>query len=212
MSFQLRKHCDSDIIDYNLLMSALKDYKAPHRMITHMIKKSALIRIKKGLYVFGDNYRQQAIPMGLIANLIYGPSYVSLEYALAFHGMIPERVEMVTSITTKRNKLFNTPIGNFSYSYLNHERYSPGIQWYELENKQHFLIASPEKALIDTVAFSIWAKEIRTIDEMQQHLLENLRVDEYSLRQLNLNVIAEINQRYKKPIISLLNRTLQRGI
>jgi predicted transcriptional regulator of viral defense system len=210
MSFQLRKHCDSDIIDYNLLMSALKDYKAPHRMITHMLKNGGLIRIKKGLYVFGENYRQQTIPMGLIANLIYGPSYVSLEYALAFHGMIPERVEIVTSITTKRNKLFNTPIGNFSYTYLNHERYTLGIQWYELENKQHFLIASPEKALIDTIAIS--TQDIHTIHEMQQHLLENLRLDEDSLRQLNLNFIAEISQRYKKSIISLLNKTLQRGV
>lgn len=209
MSLMLRTQCDSDIIDYNMLLSCLKGYKAPHRTITYLLKTGSLLRVKKGLYVFGEEYRQAAIHRGLLANLIYGPSYVSLEYALAFHGMIPERVEMVTCVTTKRHKLFNTPIGNFSYSYLNQARYRLGIEWYALDNNQHFLLASREKALVDTIATY---KDINTIRDMQQHLIENLRIDEQSLRELDLDYLEKINQAYNKKIIDVLTKALRRGI
>ena len=102
----LRKSCPTDVFDYNLLMSALKGYKAPHRKITSLLHSGSIIRIKKGLYTFSEVYRQQPIHRGLIANLLFGPSYVSLEYALSYYGFIPERVETVTSVTTKRNKSF----------------------------------------------------------------------------------------------------------
>ncbi len=63
----------------------------------------------------------------VLANLIYGPSYISLEYALQYWGLIPERVETVTSITGKRNKFFTTPLGNFSYRYLHKSKFIQGV-------------------------------------------------------------------------------------
>jgi hypothetical protein len=62
-----------------------------------------------------------------IANPLYGPSYISLEYALSYYGLIPERVESITSVTTKRSKKFITPLGSFSYEHIPLKAYPIGI-------------------------------------------------------------------------------------
>ena len=86
----------------------------------------------------------------LLANLIYGPSYISLDYALSYHGLIPERVETVTSVTLGRSRTFTTPYGMFSYRRLSQSRYAVGGLLAE-HGDLSFLIASPEKALADKV-------------------------------------------------------------
>lgn len=85
-------------------MAHLKNFKAPHRKITTLLQSGAIIRVKKGLYVLGTDYRHTPIHRGLLANLLFGPSYVSCEYALSYYGFIPERVVIVTSMTVKRKK------------------------------------------------------------------------------------------------------------
>ena len=78
-----------------------------------MVKNEELIRLKNGFYLIADKIRQgpnTIIPYEQVANLLYGPSYVSLEWALSFYGMIPERVHTITSMTLGRNKEYHTPI------------------------------------------------------------------------------------------------------
>ena len=102
--------------DYNLLLHALRDYKKPRDKIRGLIKDKDIIRIKKGLYVLGREYNKPYSKF-VLANLIYGPSYITGQTALAFWNMIPERVELIISMTTKRKKQFETPVGRFSYLY-----------------------------------------------------------------------------------------------
>ena len=111
----IRKRINREIFDYQTLMVALEEYARPRDKITDLIRKNNIIRIKKGLYIFGDDYRRYPFSRELLANLIYGPSYISLEYALHYHGLIPERVEALTSITTGRSRIFLTPVGLFKY-------------------------------------------------------------------------------------------------
>ena len=88
----IRKRITREIFDYQTLMHALEGYAHPRDKITDLIRKKVIIRIKKGLYIFGDDYRQHLYSRELLANLIYGPSYISMEYALHYHGLTPERV------------------------------------------------------------------------------------------------------------------------
>lgn len=205
----LRKACHGEIFDYGLLMSVLSSLKAPHRKITSLLKSGEIIRVKKGIYVFGEYHRQTPVHLGLLANLIYGPSYVSEEYALSWHGLIPERVDMVTNMTTGRKKIFNTPLGIFKYTYINSERFTVGIDWQELDNKFHFLLASPEKALVDTIAST---PEIGDMNSMRIHLIENLRIDEDFLKNVNMERLRKITLVYHKPIVKLLCKTLEKGV
>lgn len=204
----LKKRAYAGILDYQTLMSQFCDYKAPHRKITELLRTKKLIRVKKGLYILGDEYRDEPIiNLMLLANMIYGPSYISQEYALQYYGFIPERVETVTSMTSKRNKAFDTPVGVFQYSYVNMQRFTVGIDWLELHDDAHVLIASPEKAIVDTMAKF---QDIKDANALLEHLLENMRIDEDMLAELNLKRLEKINQAYKRPIIKLLYRTLKK--
>ncbi len=111
-------------IDYRFVMDCLKAYKCPTMKLDHLIKIGALIRVKKGLFVLGERIAKKKYSLELLANKIYGPSYVSLEWALQYHGLIPERVVEITSVTTKRSKCFETPLGRFSYHRLTGPVYS----------------------------------------------------------------------------------------
>ena len=109
----LRKLANREEIDYLFLVSALKHYARPREKISQWLKSGDLIRVKKGLYIFAGEAKESLYSLEVLANLIYGPSAISLSYALAFYGMIPERVSTITSITPKRCKKFGTPVGLF---------------------------------------------------------------------------------------------------
>ena len=130
-------------------MGALADYARPRDKVTDLLAKGVIVRVKKGLYIFGEKWRRKAYSREILANLMYGPSCVSLDYALHYHGLIPERVEAVTSVTPKRGARFSTPVGLFLYSSVPETGFSFGLGRVELEDGRAFLIAAPEKALAD---------------------------------------------------------------
>lgn len=205
----LTENAVAGVIDYGQVMHCLSAYKAPHRKITTMLKNQDLIRVKKGLYVLGDRYRVEPYSTELLANLIFGPSYISQEYALQHYGLIPERVELVTSMTTKRQKDFQTPVGNFKYSYLNHSRFTVGVDLTPISNKVTIFIASPEKAIADTV---FRYRDIASIQDMQELLIEDLRIDTADISNLSLERMSKISDTYRNPTVSLLFQTLKRGL
>jgi hypothetical protein len=144
MEPDLRKRIGREEFDYPALMAALAEYANPRDKVTALLRRGVILRVKKGLYVFGDDSRE------LLANLVYGPSFVSLDYALAFHGLIPERVEAITSVTPKRGRGFATPVGVFVYRQVPEDYYPLGMDRVE-RGDVAFLIATAERALADKV-------------------------------------------------------------
>jgi len=188
---RIRQKVEGEIFDYQVLMDALAEYRKPRDKITKLLASGMIVRIKKGLYCFGEVFRKEPLSREHMANLIYGPSYVSLEYALSHHGLIPERVEGVTSVTTRRSREFNTPFGTFTYRMLKGSRYAVGAI-IETIGKIPFLVASPEKALVDKVWSDKRFSGLR-ISDYDAYLTEDLRIDPQGLRGLNrirLQVIA----------------------
>lgn len=201
---ELRKLIGREEIDYQFLLSSLSDYAYPRDKITTWLKSGALIRIKKGLYIFGKETAITPFSPEVLANLIYGPSAISLNYALSFYGMIPERTTTITSITSKRDKTFQTPIGAFTYRYLTLRKYVVGIELFNANEKSPFLIASPEKALCDHIHLTDKKiKLARTID-VKYYLLNDLRVTEDALNQLRLKELAEITDVYQDKRLNIL--------
>ena len=192
----IRDRIQAEIFDYQTLTEAMKGLSSPRDKITDMLRQGAIIRIKKGLYVFGNGYRRYPYSKELLANLIYGPSYVSLDYALAHHGLIPERVEALTSVTVGKSKRFSTPAGLFIYRQIPPRAYEVGVIRVEAENQQAFLIASPEKALADKVV-SARGGRIASIAEMGRFLEADLRVDASALRSLSAERIDDFATRYR---------------
>ncbi len=134
----------------NLLPFASAVYANPRDCLARLVKRGELIRLKNGFFVLGNKVEEGQVPYEQLGNLLYGPSYISFEWALAYYGMIPEGVYVVTSATTGHSKSFKTPLGTFDYHSLSHSRYAIGIDQ-KNNSSGHFLIATPEKALADLV-------------------------------------------------------------
>lgn len=188
-------------LDYPFLIHHLQDYAKPRDKITRLLKNGDLIRVKKGLYVLGESYRRQLVSLEVLANLIYGPSYLSLEYALSFYGLIPERVECLTSMTTQKNKLFKTPLGNFSYQHIASYKYHEGLVQLSQDSKRYFIIASQEKAIADVLDQQ---KSLLSRENVLEFLLENLRIEEFRLKELNLKKLTKLAKIYNRPSLWLL--------
>jgi hypothetical protein len=108
-----------------------------------MLRDGVIIRIKKGLYVLSPDFGGH-IHLPEIANALYGPSYISLEFALSYYSLIPERVIEITSVTLKGENFFKTPLGNFSFIHIKKKAFAAGIQLVE-NGEGRYLIASKEK-------------------------------------------------------------------
>lgn len=195
MSFEnLRKNVQGEIFDYQILSHHLREYKKPRDKISLLLKNESIIRIRKGIYIFGPHYQKKPIPLEILASFIYSPSYISLEYALSKYGLIPERVAAITSICLNRSKTFQTPIATFSYSKRSSSIYSIGLIRTEIPQEGGYLMATPEKALVD---FIFQAKGISNIDEMKDHLYENLRMEQSDLKKLRKKLLIEILKAYQ---------------
>jgi hypothetical protein len=141
--------------------------------------------------------------------MIYGPSYVSLETALHYYGLIPERVEAMTSVTCARGRRFFTPVGLFIYRGVPMNAYRIGIDQVELESGRSFLIATPEKALADKIQADR-GTAIRTQAEMRTYLLDSLRIDPEGLGRLNAETISLIADQYRSRKLRLLSGLVRR--
>ena len=200
---RLRKRIPAEEFDYQTLLDGLKDYSRPRDKITDMLRKKMLIRVKKGIYVFGETYARGPFSREVLANMIYGPSYVSLDYALHYYALIPERVEAVTSVTCGRSRRFSTPVGLFGYRRIPMEAYQIGMDRVELEGGRSFLMATPEKALADKLRDER-GTGIRTQRDMRSYLLDHLRIDPEGLGKLDSNRLAVIASRYHSRKIEAL--------
>ena len=205
----LRKRVAGEEFDYQVLMDVLRGYEHPRDKITALLRQGIIIRVKKGIYVFGEKYSRGPFSREILANMIYGPSYVSLDYALHYHGLIPERVEAVTSVTSGRGRRFSTPVGLFIYRMIPLRAYQIGIDQVQIEGGRPFLIATPEKALADKI-HDDRGTGVRTQEEMKDYLLKNLRVDPESLAKLDADVFALIANRYRSKKIRLLSDVARR--
>jgi hypothetical protein len=209
MAVNVRDSITAEIFDYQVLIDALKDLAYPRNRINDLLRQGIIIRIKKGLYVFGDKYRRQPYSKELLANLVYGPSYVSLDYALAYYGIIPEKVESLTSVTPNRPRRFSTPAGLFIYRRIPARAYGTGMVRIEGERGQAFLIASPEKALADKIV-SVRGASIASIGEMGRFLEEDLRIDTGAIRSLSPEGIEEFAERYRSLRLKRLSGYMRR--
>jgi hypothetical protein len=205
----IRKHISNEEFDYQTLLHSLGQYSRPRDKISDLLRKGVIIRVKKGIYIFGEDYRRRPFSREILANLIYGPSYISLEYALHYFGLIPERVEAVTSVTTGRSRKYATPVGLFRYRMIPLAAFRMGMDRVELDDGRSFLIATPEKALADKIRDDR-GNGLQTQGQLMDYLENNLRVDPTALAKLNSEYLGAIAHRYGSRKLQLLSKLLRR--
>jgi hypothetical protein len=150
-----------------------------------------IIRVCRGLYCLGPRYRDRPIDSLAIAQRITGPSYISLEAALAFHGWLPEAVESVTSVCDSRSRLFRTPIGPFSFTHIPQRRLFEDVHRVERPEGQAALIASPLKSLADYV----YAHRLDWTGA--EPLVESLRIPPSHVNEITPHACQSLTENYR---------------
>jgi hypothetical protein len=192
-----------------ILLDILKDYKRPHDKINELVKQKSLVPVKRGVFVPGPKLQLVQPDPFLLANHLYRPSYVSLETALSYWGLIPERVYEITSMTTDRTKEYNTAVGRFTYLHLPLTYYFFGQKQVALAENQLALVATPEKALCDKL-IATSGLLFRSSIQLKAWLLEDMRMDRESLRKLQTrNIHSWLKAAPKKKVIELLIKILE---
>ena len=154
-----------------------------------MLAAGELIPLRRGLYL-----RDRSVEPLALAAALYGPSYVSFESALAWHGLIPERVEEVVCATLKRPVRFENPVGRYCYRHVPSRVFAIGIERVE-DPLLPWLLASPTKALCDSVALdaSICSqKDVRA-------WLDGMRIEEVPM--LDQEQLAACAASYGRPAV-----------
>jgi hypothetical protein len=167
------------------LDEVLKGYRRPGDKVSEWLRQGALQPLRRGLYITGASLRSRAVCLPLVANHLYGPSCVSLDFALAWHGLIPEGVADVTSVTPRPSHRLSNALGRFSYHHLPLPYYTVGQELGISDDGLSFLIVSPVKALGDRLVLSR-RLPLLSPAAMRQWLLEDLRCDPERLGQLEL--------------------------
>lgn len=163
----------------------LAGYRRPNDKVSEWMRCGALQPLRRGLYLAGQALRSGPVCLPLLANHLYGPSCVSLDFALAWHGLIPEGVVEVTSVTPRRSRRLGNSLGRFSYQHLSLHYYAVGQELGQGTDGLSFLITSPAKALCDRLVLSRGLAPLSR-QLMRQWLLEDLRLDLNQLDQLDL--------------------------
>lgn len=185
------------------MLQELNNYKNPRDKLAHMVKKKECIPVIQGLYETNPT-----TPGYRFANTICSPSYLSFEFALSYHGLIPEAVYNFTSATfeKKKKKEFKTPFGTFTYRDVPSAAYPYGIECVS-ENGYTFQIASPEKALCDELYIQ---SPVTSQRELKELLFDGLRIDWELFCKLNMDDILFLNSKYHCTNIQKLTKTMEK--
>ena len=158
------------------------------------VKQGKLIRLRQGYYTFPSCKGNGDTPF-YFANKLYAPSYVSLQSALSFYGMIPEGVVHITSVTARKTASFDNPIGEFIYRSV-----KPALMFgytsetSPLTKNWSMLLATPEKALLD---FLYLNPQYNSKEELQE-----LRLDiDFMQEELNMTRFEEYLDRFRSKVL-----------
>ena len=187
---------------YEMLLNEYAHYLDIDNKIRSLVKNGNLIRLTKGIYETDIN-----TPGYVLAGAIYGPSYLSFDYALSYYGLIPEAVYTYTSATFEKGKTkqYTNAFGNYTY------RDVPSLVFpFEVrivkEDEYVFRIANPEKALCDKL---YTLSPVKNKKELINLLFNDLRIDEEEFSKLNKDIIKELCELYKSTNLKLLKKVVK---
>ena len=172
-----------------MLRSELTQFNNPDAKVKRMVNAGELIPVIRGLYETVGS-----VPGHYLSASIYGPSYLSFEFALGYHSLIPEEVHNFTCATfeKKKKKQYVTPFGVFTYRDVPRRAY-PADVLLVFENNYSFQVATAEKAICDMLYKTC---PLRNLKGIREYLFEDLRIEEEDFFNLDLNKMQEISQLY----------------
>jgi len=176
---------DEPVFRTGLLLVGDVDSIHVRRQLGRWVKAGKVYQLRRGLYALAPPYQQTRPHPFLVANQLVRPSYVSLQSALAYYGLIPEYVPVTTSVTSDRPQEFATPMGKFKFQRVKTERFF-AFNLEDLGNGQNAYVALPEKALLDLAYLHSGGDSLA--------YLRGLRLQ--NLEQINLTSVRKLAQEF----------------
>ena len=158
------------------------------RQLSRWVRSGRLVQLRRGLYALAAPYQLGTIHPFLVANALLPGSYISLQSALAYHGLIPEHVVRTQSVSVRRPVEWQTPLGDFSFQHIASHLFF-GYQQVNLADRRQAFVASPEKALLDLVHLTPGGDAPAYLAELR---LQNLE-------KINLERLKKLAERSGKP-------------
>lgn len=187
----------------SMLKQELKQYSDITSRISILVNKGELTPIIRGYYE-----TDKTTPGHYLASLIYGPSYLSFEFALSYHGLIPEAVYHYTSATynKRRRKQYETPFGVYTYRDVPRDVFYFATTLYH-ENGYSFIIASPEKAVCDVLyTYEPCANQ----KELLLLMFDFLRIEQEEFNKLDFKLLIELTDYYQTKNSKLLKSYIRK--
>ena len=168
---------DEPVFETGLLLAGSVNADDVRRQLSRWVRAGHLYQLRRGLYTLAPPFQKIRPHPFLLANHLRSGSYVSLQSALAFHGLIPEYVPLVTSVTTARPAHWDTPLGSYSFRHIKPGLFH-GYQRMEVSPGQWAFVARPEKALLDLIYLQPGGGSPHYLQELRLQNLDCLDPDE----------------------------------
>ncbi|MFZ2054914.1 MAG: hypothetical protein WAU81_12060 [Candidatus Aminicenantales bacterium] len=141
------------MFDETVIRNLLADRSESARkvLVHRAVAAGEVLRLKPGLFLLAPEFRKTHPHPFVIAAILHSPSHVSLETALAHHGLIPEAVYQVGSVTSSRSRTFQTPVGVFSFVRVPAVDPRAGVQAIKVDGQNWAFVATPLRAIADLV-------------------------------------------------------------
>ena len=166
---------DDPVFETSLLLAGNIDPQNVRLQLTRWVNSGRLYQLRRGLYSMAPPYQKIKPHLFLVANRLQRASYVSLQSALAFYGLIPETVNITINVTAGRPERLVTPLGIFEFRHIQ-SKLLYGYQMTDLGG-QNALVATPEKALLDLVYLQPGGESAKYINELRLQNLDHLNLD-----------------------------------
>lgn len=177
--------------------------KSLKNQISAWVQRDKVVRLRREKYLLNKPYRKTEPSVFYVANYLLRPSYVSRQTALQYHGLIPESVAPIQSVTPKHGNEWETPLGTFTYSSIKQERFWGYTEYSAPANddpQQAFHMARPEKALLDLFYFEkgswpperLEAMRFQNLDRLEPSTFQEfaVRYDSPKVRDASENLLA----------------------
>lgn len=191
------------IVEGELIIDRLSDaYSSPACKLGRMVEEGKIVRLRRGLYETDPE-----TPPYLVANRICEPSYISFEYALMRHSIIPERVVRVTNATCgkRKTKTYSNRLGTFVYYGIPEGAFPVGIEYWG-EGDRRYPIATAVKAVCDMLSKM---PSTRTRKGLETLMFEDLRFDEDAILELDAKTVLEYSALYRSTTVKTLGYYLE---
>ncbi|MDR3576814.1 MAG: hypothetical protein P4L50_23360 [Anaerolineaceae bacterium] len=175
---------DAPIFETSLLFAGEVDPFEVRKQLSRWVAAGKIYQLRRGLYSLAPPYQKVNPHPFLVANALQHGSYVSLQSALAFYDLIPERVPMTTSVTTGRPLLQKTHLGEYQFHHIRSDWFQ-GCSKIDLAPGQAAFVATPEKALLDLIYLEPHSDNPAYLQELRLQKMERLNLEQ--IHQLVLN-------------------------